>query len=168
MIITPKDYIEINQLLVRYCQALDFGDSAGVADCFSSDGLFEIDVPNATSALQSRYVGRAALLRFATDAFAGLQGHARHWTSPPVIDVDGRSATSVQYLTVIRAGRSPHGAILLTGVYRDSLLKLDGEWLIAHRRFSADPQTVHAGVAPTDELILASDSRANARDGIRK
>jgi hypothetical protein len=162
--VSPDDYVGITQLLARYCQALDFGDAAGLADCFSADGSFEIVGPSAVPTLRTSYIGRAALMEFASDVFRGLQGHARHWIGAPLIATDGWSATAVVYLTVLRAGASPKTTVLLTGLYRDSLIRQDGEWLFARREFSVDPQPEHAGLVPTDELILASDQRAQPPD----
>jgi hypothetical protein len=163
--VSSEDYIGITQLLVRYCQALDFGDAEGLADCFSADGSFEIVGPSAVPTLRTSYVGRAALMEFASDVFRGLQGHARHWVGTPLIATDGRSATAVEYLTVLRAGTSPKATVLLTGLYRDSLIKQDDEWLFSRREFSVDPQPEHIGLVPTDELLLASDQRAQPPDG---
>jgi hypothetical protein len=155
MVMTALDYEGIRQLLAKYCLALDFGDAKTVQACFAPDGYFEIlGLPAESPRNGGKYYD---IESFAKDVFESTQGHMRHWaSSTPLIQGDGENANGTLYLTVFRPGEAPNAGLVLTGLYRDKYVKIDGEWLFAARHFTADPQPEH-GAPSNDVLVLRWD-----------
>jgi hypothetical protein len=151
MAMTALDYEGIRQLLAKYCLALDFGDAKTVHACFAPDGYFEIlGLPEQSARSGGKYYDIEA---FASDVFAGTQGHMRHWaSSTPLIEGDGETADGTLYLTVFRPGEAPSAGVVLTGLYRDKYVKIDGQWLFSARQFTADPQPEH--MAPSNDVLV--------------
>jgi hypothetical protein len=128
----------IRQLLTRYNFAIDFGDAEAWTACFTSDGTFEcIGVPEG-SPMGGRHVGADGLLAYAQRHFATAKGHARHWNWNIDIDIDGDTATMRCYLLALSVGRQRPSVISGTGIYRDTLRKVDGRWLFAERHVTVD------------------------------
>ncbi|GGJ91893.1 hypothetical protein GCM10011583_24220 [Streptomyces camponoticapitis] len=161
MAMTALDYEEIRQLLARYSHGLDFTDIRAFGECFAPDAVFsEKGLPPASpggAPTEMRFEGRASIVEFAAGFTARAGGHLRHWSSPPVIEGDGRSATGTSFLMVLRPGAAPGSGVILTGVYHDTYTKTDGKWYFAHREFTADPGP---GDAPEsgDPLVARFDA----------
>lgn len=116
------DIIAIEQLAARYNHALDGGDGDGVAATFVADGSLE---PAGREPIR----GHEALRALAR----GGDGRGRHHISNMVIDVDGDTATMRAYLQFVR-DREIH----TSGMYADTLRRVDGEWRFVVRRFTPD------------------------------
>jgi len=115
--------LAIRELKNRYCHRIDAGDYGEWVSLFAEDGRF-------ARAGVDEYEGHDELTEFATEVFdAGFEFSA-HTVSNPVIEVDGDEATGEWYLTL--RFRTPEGeAGWKQGVYRDELVKEDGEWRFA-------------------------------------
>ena len=121
------DTLAIERLVARYNHAIDSGDAEAWAGTFVADGVFQL-------AGRDPVVGREALCEFAR----GLAPSSmRHFVSNLLVDVDagGETATLRAYLALIR----DHG-IAMTGAYKDTLRKVDGEWGFVRRLFTSDPR----------------------------
>ncbi len=123
--LTAQDRLEILELLARYAHATDRVDAVARADVFTDDGVFDASGP----ALH----GRDALLNAKRPANAA---DLRHWVNNSVIEGEGDTARAVTYLAVIDTAEPLQ--IWLTGVYYDTLRKLDGRWRFAYRNFVRD------------------------------
>ena len=111
----------------RYNHAIDFGRFDEWADTFTEDGRFE--GPMGSPA------GRDQLRQFAADVCRQLPD-ARHWVNNVVIEGDGAATTLSCYLDVRRVEGGAR--TVLTGVYCDTLRKVDGGWKFTHRRVVAE------------------------------
>jgi len=139
MALTPLDYEEIRQLVARYNFAVDFGDTEAWADCFTPDGEFHCTPEGGP--LTGRHVGRDALIAYATTHYRLNRGRARHWNWNLEIEGDDDTATMRCYLGAFAATATDDPAALrVTGVYRDRLTKVDGQWRFARRHIHIDPQ----------------------------
>jgi len=127
---------DIRDLLARYNQAIDFGDADGWVACFTPEGVFECTGLPEGSPLGGRYEGAEALRGYAVTHFSKARGRARHWNDSLVIDGDGQEATMSCYLLALSVGR---GLVGTTGVYRDQLRKVAGQWRFVHRHIAIDP-----------------------------
>ena len=136
--LTVTDFAEIRRLDVRYCHSVDFGDLDGRVACFAPDGRFEIGSdPDMTRR------GPAQLRRSMT--VRDGKGHVRHWTLGSLIDGDGTAARSLSPVVVthdlgapIGKGQATHSMVIATGFHSDELVRIDGRWALARRRFIGD------------------------------
>ena len=139
MTLTLQDHEDIRQLLARYNFAIDLGATADWAACFTPDGVFEcVGLPEG-SPLGGRYVGCDALEAYAVTHLGIHKGRARHWNWNLLLDGDGDDATLTCYLNVQSAGQGDRAKLRATGIYRDTLKRVDGQWRFASRQITIDP-----------------------------
>lgn len=120
----------IRDLLTRYTYNGDRGRMAELAACFTDAGTLEF--PGTIA------VGRDKIVA----ALSGGRGtrnpaltFVRHHITPPLIAIDGHSATARSYFQVISNNGLDH-----SGTYDDRLLNTDDGWRILHRRVQVDWQ----------------------------
>ncbi len=126
MPLSAADRMEITQLMARYNHAADGGDAAGFADTFTDDALFE------GSAATAR--GREQLM--GVIGAIPADARTRHWNNNALIEGDGDDATASVYLMRIALTAPPE--VLASGVYRDTLKRIDGQWKFTHRKVHPD------------------------------
>jgi ketosteroid isomerase-like protein len=127
--LTTQDRLEILELAARYSHATDHGDAEALADTFTEDGVFEV------AGMGEPRKGRAAHLA-ATSAPRPPGLVMRHFTSNPVIEGDGDTATMKLYVEVKNLGAG--GQPLLLGCYHDELRREHGAWKFARRNVEVD------------------------------
>jgi hypothetical protein len=119
--------LAIQELCARYCHTIDSQDSAGWAECFTADGVFEFD----GWAIR----GRPALVEYA-EVHARVM-RCRHMTLNHLYEVRGELATG-RSTTVVTLATAGGYRILGQGAYEDQLVKMGGQWRIAHRQVRTD------------------------------
>lgn len=127
MTLSTEDRVEILDLIARYNQSVDAGDGEGFAACWVDDGLFEGSTQTARGQEELRAI--PATLR-------AQNPHTRHWNNNIVIDGTGDEARTSVYVLVLDVGGSP--SIRSSGVYRDTLRRVDGAWKFVHRKVTPD------------------------------
>ncbi|PEQ14196.1 hypothetical protein B2G71_00875 [Novosphingobium sp. PC22D] len=122
-----EDVVAIQQRLAAATQAGDARKAEAYAACFTPDGVLE---------LAEVHRGRAAIIAWMTapSPFAapqdGSPGYISHHLTTCKIDfVDEETASARTYWMVTSASGLDHN-----GYYADRLSRIEGEWLIAHRR----------------------------------
>lgn len=128
---SASDITLIEQLLYRYCFAVDGGEAEAVAALFAEDAVL---VPVYTG--EAPVEGRAAILGWYQrygQAVNANANHLRHVVSTPVIDVDGDQARAQCYLTANSVSKASGLASWTAGAYRDELVRRDGSWLFKRR-----------------------------------
>lgn len=121
---TVEDIIAIQQLAARYNHAFDSRDAEGWVATFVEGGSFQ-------AAGRDPVVGPEALAAFVLRT----DGTTKHFNSNLLIEVDGDAAEMTVYLDLKRREKT-----ITTGVYRDTLRRVDGRWLFVTRLFTADPR----------------------------
>lgn len=119
------DRQDIAQLRAQYCHLLDDRDWDGLADLFTSDGVFDG---------LARVEGRAAIHQFFSQTVERLAEGFWHFCTNATCQVDRDRATgriSMQYLSC-KNGVSYVSA----GHYDDVLLRQDGQWKFQSRRIT--------------------------------
>jgi hypothetical protein len=125
------DIVEIEQLLHRYCFAVDSGSPEDVAALFSETAVL---VPAYTG--EAPASGRAAILQWYVNYQKGTRGavnHLRHVITNPLIEVSGDHATAQCYLTANAVSKTSGKASWTAGAYKDKLVREAGRWLFAER-----------------------------------
>ncbi len=129
--LTAADRTEITDLYARYALAIDFGDGADWAKCFTPDGTFTAHRGEGTES--RRIEGHADLDSFARQHRASQNGGTRHHftnvaLSPAPGGAIGRA--SIFYAE----GKS----VLGSGLYEDILVRESGRWLFRSRVVTHD------------------------------
>lgn len=127
--LATEDLLTIQQLYARYNHAIDSGNGAGWAACFTADGTFSSPTGN--------FAGTGQLTDFGNAFTQRLK--ARHWTNNLVVEADGDGAKGSCYLMLLRLGDGEKPtSILTTAIYKDQLVKQGGEWKFASRNVVGD------------------------------
>lgn len=137
--------------LATLAQAGDARKADAYAECFTAAGVLALDGQTISGREAIRAWMRAPSVipqPAPADAPETRPGHVSHHLTTMRIDITGPSTASARtYWFVISPVGPDH-----SGYYDDRLERVDGQWLVAHRR----PRTLW--VAP-DSLIRASSGR---------
>jgi ketosteroid isomerase-like protein len=130
MVGTVIDKVEIVEILARFDLAVDSGDIEAYAALWTENAVLET---NGTTAR-----GQEALRAFLVEHRKTLGRGRRHLSlNPVVLSAEGDSATATSYMVVIEAEKAP--AVVASGVYSDTLQRVDGRWKFARRKLDVDP-----------------------------
>jgi hypothetical protein len=143
-ILSPQDYVEIQQLYVRVANAIDSKESNGrvAGDLFTADGVFRSG--------SWEIVGAEKIAEAINNGPGGAK--LRHVTTNIVIDPTPEGARVHAYLTIFAMGSSDSGqapSVSSFGVYDDNVVKTPNGWRIKHRELNmipaAAPEAATAG-----------------------
>ena len=126
MPLSIEDQLDIMELMARYNHAIDGSQPEAWADTFTEDGVFEGSV--------GRVSGREEMLAFVRRR--DQTNRIRHWNNNILIDGDGDDATAKVYLVTFDVSGPPE--IRVSGVYHDTLKRVDGQWKFTHRKVHPD------------------------------
>lgn len=120
------EYAEIAQLLYRYCAAHDSRDLEMLGSCFASD--VELMGVQGREEVVGRY--RAG--------YQHLKYQRRHILTNVFILEDGEDEAYVQSYITLYLVKDGTLETHLTGVYRDRVVREDGQWRIRSREATMD------------------------------
>jgi 3-phenylpropionate/cinnamic acid dioxygenase small subunit len=121
---------EIQRLMVRYAESLDYGANERWARCFAPDGHFVVLMRGDP---MFAHTGTAALSAFAAQHTHAPDVYHKHFVSIPEVDFeDDTRALARTYFTMLY--ERPSGPIVLVfGRYLDRLARLATGWVFAER-----------------------------------
>lgn len=129
-----EDRLAIEDLLIRYCVAIDGGDVDGVLGCFTEDCRLE-------SNIIGPHLGRRGV-RMLAEQMAKLKAEGRtyrHFISNFRVEVNGnRGRVRCYLLDIVTIGNATE--LLTSGEYDCDVVKRGNDWLIETRRVHADRQ----------------------------
>lgn len=126
------DVTEIEQLLYRYCFAVDEGRTDDIAAMFAEDAVL-MAIYAGDPPVKGRPAIRDWYARYKETVNAGAK-FLRHVVSTPAIEVDGDRATAKCYLTADSVSKASGNATWSAGRYEDKLVKQGGRWLFSERQ----------------------------------
>ena len=124
------DRLEVNELMARYCHALDQKDWPAFHAVFTDDAILDFTAfggPKGTA---------GALQNFLVPVLDSLIG-SQHMVSTVIVDIDGDRAKARSAAIVPMTARAADGSeqTSLSGLwYEDQLVRTPGGWRICHRR----------------------------------
>jgi hypothetical protein len=132
-VLSAADRQAIQELLARYNWAIDLNNGSDFAATFTPDG--EFDSPTV------RLRGRDELRRFASREGRPPRApdeRGQHWLTNIIVEGNANRANLKAYLCY---QRREDGQIKTStmGFYQDDLVKLEGRWHFASRRFRPWP-----------------------------
>jgi ketosteroid isomerase-like protein len=125
---------QIRNLLGRYCERMDAGNFAGLAELFAAATLAdENGNVFATGADEMRTMWERQTIMYDGSP------RTRHITANPVIDVDGDSAQCTSSYVVFQGTDGQPLQPIVTGRYADTFARDDaGQWRFTQRRYAID------------------------------
>jgi len=133
-------------VLYEYAHALDGGDAAACADCFTDDGVWQAQWWDGAAIPDHRFCGRDELVGYFNRIVALHPPWTQlHLVANPRVQVDGDAATATSYFTTVALGQPsptlgapPLGPTLgAMGHYVDRLVRGDDRWRFAERTIVA-------------------------------
>jgi 3-phenylpropionate/cinnamic acid dioxygenase small subunit len=127
---------EITELLARSAYSLDQRQLEVLEDTFSQGASFVIDIAGVDGEMS--FEGRDAIMGLMKDSMAQQSDQRRHVVTNVFFESEGDDrAMAISNVTITSV---EHGAIRLvtSGLYRDEVVREDGQWRIAGRRIELD------------------------------
>lgn len=130
------DKLAIHELLSRAAYGLDEHDLDIIESCFAPEASMIVRIAGQDDV--GPFEGREAIMKLMSDSIAAQTDRRRHLISNIFFDAeDDDAATVVSNLTLISTENDAN-RLITTGGYRDKVIKVGGEWLIADRDISLD------------------------------
>ncbi len=128
MPLTADEKLEIQELAVRYALAMDAEDLYSWLETWTDDGTWAGGL--------GEYIGKSSLKELFHELGERIKGK-RHLMTNFIITGDSNSANMKCYMTIIDRINSPE--IIATGVYTDTLKRVNGRFKFLHRQVKLDP-----------------------------
>ena len=145
------DEAAVVRVLHEYAEALDHGLAEQFAECFTSDAVFEIRVPEPIPADYPtrggrivpgavRYTGRAEIMEFFAQHTHAPEAAHKHVVTNAIVDLDGDVARCRSYFQRTDVSTETQNFIRVFGRYVDELHRSEAKWRIARR--VAEPDSI--------------------------
>ncbi len=133
---TADDYFQIQNLIYRYCDRIDHGDFAGIAQIFAHAAIYVPALPEPVRGVQAIEAMYAQFTRIYPETGTP---RTRHVTSNVIIEPDGEDAARAQsYVLVHQATATLPLQPIIGGRYHDRFARVDGAWRFIERRMEMD------------------------------
>ena len=151
MSLSAEDRLAIFELLSRVAYAYDQRDLPGLAECFTPDARFSLHIAGAEP--MAPCAGREAIMTLYRNAMAAQTDVRRHVISNPFfIETGIKTGIETGIKTGVETGAEPtvvsnltllatedgQCRLLCTGVYRDTLRRVDSRWRLHRRHLDLD------------------------------
>ena len=133
--LTVEQKLTIHELLGRSALAYDERDLPTLASGFAPHARLSMRI--AGGDLIGPFEGREAIMKLFTDSMAEQSDVRRHVVSNIFFDETGEYPIARSNLTLV-ATENGEINLLTAGIYRDTLVQLDGNWCISHRHIELD------------------------------
>jgi hypothetical protein len=125
----------IENLIYTYADLIDKGNLEGVAELFRNGEVLSPTVGNSSRG----YAEVLAIYQNAARIYEDTgTPKTKHLTTNVIIEVEGDSATSRSYFTVIQATESLPLQPIIAGRYEDKFTCTDGQWCFSERGIFVD------------------------------
>jgi hypothetical protein len=121
----------INQVMQTYCHTMDYGPTESWVDCFTADGVFEVQ--KASGETMFRVSGRDELRSFIEAYPDGLPKYYKHLYLSPIFDVAADTARVESYVIVIWCAEDEPAEVSSFGRVNDVFVRTDDGWRIRER-----------------------------------
>ena len=113
----------ITKLMVHYAERIDANDPEGAAACYAEDGV---------GVYWGEYRGRTAIAERLAGILDGFYATSHHLSNVQ-ITLDGDRARAMSYVYAFHRLKPSFEHMHYWGRWVDALVKVEGEWLFAHR-----------------------------------
>ena len=130
-----EDQLAISALLNRMAYYYDEGHLDELAACFAEDAIMSMQI--AGGDMVGPFEGRDSIMELYRGAKSTQTDVRRHDITNIMFDASGDTLAVTSYLTLF-ATENAETKLLTTGVYRDHVGQIDGEWKITRRHIDLD------------------------------
>ena len=130
-----EDQFAISALLNRMAYYYDEGHLDELAACFAEDAIMSMQI--AGGDMVGPFEGRDSIMELYRGAKSTQTDVRRHDITNIMFDASGDALAVTSYLTLF-ATENGETKLLTTGVYRDQVGQIGGEWKITRRHINLD------------------------------
>ena len=130
-----EDRFAISELLNRMAYFYDENHLDDLAACFAPDAVMSMQIGGGD--MVGPFEGRDSIMALYRGAKSSQTDVRRHDITNIMFDASGQSLAVISYLTLF-ATENAETKLLTTGVYRDHVGQIDGEWKITKRHIDLD------------------------------
>ena len=130
-----EDQLAISALLNRMAYYYDEGHLDELAACFAEDAIMSMQIDGGD--MVGPFEGRDSIMELYRGAKSTQTDVRRHDITNIMFDASGDTLAVTSYLTLF-ATENAETKLLTTGVYRDQVGQIDGEWKITRRHIDLD------------------------------
>jgi len=124
-----SEYMAVQTVITRYCDAVTRRDWAALADLFAPDATWDV-------------IGHVTFHFAGADVVPGIRGIVESTGSlvqintPALIEIDGDRATARSTIYELGTDKEKAHRFEEPGLYEDVLTKIGGKWKFSARRFT--------------------------------
>jgi len=132
---SAEDRLAISEVLNRMAYCYDEGRLDELAACFADDAIMSMQI--AGGDMVGPFKGRDNIMELYRGAKSTQTDVRRHAITNIMFDTSGDTLAVTSYLTLFA---TEHGdtKLLTTGVYRDQVAQVAGDWKITRRHIDLD------------------------------
>ena len=131
-----SDKLAIHELLSRVAYAFDERQLDVLEQCYSADASMLIDITGVGEV--GPFEGREAIMQLISDTLAAQTDVRRHVISNFFFESEKKKAARVVSSLVVFSVENGEISVIISGIYRDDVVRKDGVWRINHRRLDLD------------------------------
>lgn len=131
-----SDKLKIQELLSRAAYYFDERRLRELGACFASDARMLVHI--AGSGDVGPFQGREAIMKLMSDTLASQTDVRRHVISNFFFEAEAEERATVISSLVVSSVEDGKVQVIISGIYRDEVVRRDGEWRIADRHLDLD------------------------------
>ncbi|MCH8058515.1 MAG: nuclear transport factor 2 family protein [Proteobacteria bacterium] len=131
-----SDKLAIHELLSRAAYCFDERKLDVLKHCFTVDASMLVNITG--SGEVGPFKGREAIIKLMSDTLASQTDVRRHVISNFFFEAEGNRAATVFSSLVVTSVENGEINVIISGIYRDEVVKEDGDWRISHRHLNLD------------------------------
>lgn len=132
---SAEDRLAISEVLNRMAYYYDEGHLDDLAACFADDAVMSMQI--AGGDMVGPFEGRDNIMELYRGAKSTQTDVRRHDITNIMFDDSGDTLAVTSYLTLF-ATENAETRLLTTGVYRDQVAQVNGDWKIVRRHIDLD------------------------------
>ena len=132
----PSNKLAIHELLSRAAYGFDERRLDMLEQCFTADAIMTINITG--SGEVGPFEGREAIMKLMTDSMAAQTDVRRHVISNFFFETTAKNAAKVVSSLVVSSVDNGEINVIISGIYRDDVVKKEGAWRISRRHLDLD------------------------------
>jgi hypothetical protein len=131
-----SDKLLIHELLSRAAYAFDERQMDVLEQCFTEDASILVDITGVGEV--GPFEGREAIMQLNSDTRAAQTDVRRHVVSNFFFESEKKKSARVISSLIVFSVENGEIKVIISGIYRDDVVRKDGVWRIRHRRLDLD------------------------------
>ena len=131
-----RQKIAIQELLSRSAYYFDMHDISNLESCFAEDANMLVNIAGGDTF--GPFEGREAIMGLLSGTLAVQTDTRRHVICDIFFESEGKQEATVVSTLLLSSVEAGEISLVTSGIYRDTVKKVDGKWLFANRHLDLD------------------------------